>query len=154
MKIHIKHILHESFVDYKKCSMLICGCTCTWKCGKELCQNSKLAKTPTKEVSIQKIVDDYMKNSLTSAIVFAGLEWLDQFLELLECIEAFREKTMDDIVVYTGYDKEEITEHLMTLKKYKNIIMKFGRYIPNQNKHFDPVLGVYLASNNQCGEKL
>ena len=53
-----------------------------------------------------------------------------------------------------GYDKEEIPEHLMTLKKYKNIIMKFGRYIPNQKKHFDPVLGVYLASNNQYGEKL
>ena len=42
----------------------------------------------------------------------------------------------------------------MTLKKYKNIIMKFGRYIPNKKKHYDPVLGVYLASNNQFGEKL
>ena len=38
--------------------------------GKELCQNSPLAKTPTKEIEIQKIVDDYMKNSLTSSIVF------------------------------------------------------------------------------------
>ena len=65
---------------------------------------------------------------------------MDQFLELLECIKSFREKTMDDIIVYTGYDKEEITEHLMTLKKYKNIIVKFGRFIPNQKKHFDPVL--------------
>ena len=57
---------------------------------------------------------------------------MDQFLELLECIEAFREKTNDEIIVYTGYDKEEITEHLMTLKRYSNIIIKFGRYIPNQ----------------------
>ena len=122
--------------------------------GKELCQNSPLVKTPTKEIEIEKIVDDYMKNSLTSAIVFGGLEWMDQFLELLECIEAFREKTLNDIVVYTGYDKEEIPEHLMTLKKYKNIIVKFGRYIPNQEKHYDPVLGVYLASNNQYGEKI
>ena len=32
--------------------------------------------------------------------------------------------------------------------------MKFGRYIPNKKKHYDPVLGVYLASNNQFGEKL
>ena len=38
--------------------------------GKELCQNSPLAKTPTKEIEIEKIVEDYMKNSLTSAIVF------------------------------------------------------------------------------------
>ena len=47
---------------------------------------------------------------------------------------------MDDIIVYTGYDKEEIPEHLMTLKKFKNIIVKFGRFIPNKKKHFDKVL--------------
>ena len=69
--------------------------------GKELCQNSPLAKTPTKEIEIEKIVEEYMKNSLTSAIVFAGLEWIDQFFELLEVIKAFRNKTMDNIVIYT-----------------------------------------------------
>ena len=69
--------------------------------GKNLCQNSSLAKSPTKEVDVEKIVEEYLKNDLTSAIVFGGLEWMDQFLELLELIEAFREKTMDDIVVYT-----------------------------------------------------
>ena len=69
--------------------------------GKELCQNSPLAKSETKEIPIQKIVEEYLKNDLTSAIVFGGLEWMDQFLELLECIEAFREKTNDDIIVYT-----------------------------------------------------
>ena len=81
-----------------------------------------------------------MKNDLTSAIVFGGLEWLDQYLELLECVEAFREKTDDDIIVYTGYDKHEIEEKIILLKKYKNIIVKFGRFIPNQKKHFDKVL--------------
>ena len=108
--------------------------------GKELCQNSPLALSPTKEIDVEKIVEDYMKNDLTSAIVFGGLEWMDQFLELLECIEAFREKTLDDIVVYTGYDKTEIEEHLMILKKYKNIIVKFGRFIPNQKPHYDKIL--------------
>ena len=108
--------------------------------GKELCQNSPLALSPTKEIAVEKIVEEYMKNDLTSAIVFGGLEWLDQFLDLLECIEAFREKTMDDIIVYTGYDKEEIPEHLMTLKKYKNIIIKYGRFILGQQPHYDPVL--------------
>ena len=120
--------------------MLICGCKCTWKCGKELCQNSQLALSPIKEIEVQKIVEEYLKNDLTSAIVFGGLEWMDQFLELLECIEAFREKTDDDIVIYTGYDKNEIEEHIITLKKFKNIIVKFGRFIPNQKPHFDKVL--------------
>ena len=108
--------------------------------GKELCQNSPLAKTPTKEIDVEKIVEDYLKNELTSAIVFGGLEWMDQFFELIECIEAFRKKTNDDIIVYTGYDKKEIQEHLMILKKYKNIIVKFGRFIPNQKTHYDKVL--------------
>lgn len=108
--------------------------------GKELCQNSPLAKTPNKEIDVEKIVEDYMKNDLTSAIVFGGLEWFDQFLELLECIEAFRKKTNDDIIVYTGYDKTEIEEYLMILKKFKNIIVKFGRFIPNQKTRYDKVL--------------
>ena len=69
--------------------------------GKELCQNSPLAKISTKEIDVEKIVEDYLKNELTSAIVFGGLEWMDQFLELLECIEAFRKKTLNDIVIYT-----------------------------------------------------
>ena len=95
-----------------------------------------------------------MKNDLTSAIVFGGLEFMDQFFELIECIEAFREKTMDDIIVYTGYNKTEIEDKIILLKKYLNIIVKFGRFIPNHEKHFDPVLGVYLASDNQFAEKI
>ena len=79
---------------------------------------------------------------------------MDEFLELLECIEAFREKTNDDIVIYTGYDKNEIEEHIITLKKFKNIIVKFGRFIPNQKQHYDEVLGVLLASNNQFAAKI
>ena len=77
------------------------GSKCTFKCGENLCQNSKLALSPTKEIDVEKIVDNYLKNELTSAIVFGGLEWMDQYLELLECIEAFREKTLNDIVIYT-----------------------------------------------------
>ena len=37
---------------------------------------------------------------------------------------------------------------------YDNIIIKFGRYIPNQQSHFDIVLGVNLASDNQYAERL
>ena len=69
--------------------------------GKELCQNSQLALSPIKEIEVQKIVEEYLKNDLTSAIVFGGLEWMDQFFELIECVHVFREKTDDDIVIYT-----------------------------------------------------
>ena len=34
------------------------------------------------------------------------------------------------------------------------IIIKYGRFIPNQQKHYDEILGVYLASDNQYAEKI
>ena len=39
-----------------------------------------------------------------------------------------------------------------SLQRY-GIIVKFGRFRPNQEKHFDEVLGIYLASNNQYGKE-
>ena len=35
------------------------------------------------------------------------------------------------------------------LELYENIIVKFGRYVPNQLPHYDNVLGIKLASDNQ-----
>ena len=37
---------------------------------------------------------------------------------------------------------------------FKNIIIKYGRYIPDQEPHYDEVLGVNLASDNQYAERL
>jgi len=34
-----------------------------------------------------------------------------------------------------------------------NIIVKFGRYRPNQEKHYDKILGVFLASDNQYAKE-
>ena len=55
---------------------------------------------------------------------------------------------------YVYYTKEELIEKglLDALKRYKNIIVKFGRFIPNRNKHIDNILGVELHSDNQYGE--
>ena len=59
------------------------------------------------------------------------------------------------ILLYTqGIILQKITNELNKLKEYKNIIVKFGRYIPNDKKHFDDVLGIYLASNNQFAERI
>lgn len=57
-------------------------------------------------------------------------------------------------MVYTGYYKEEILEEIEQLKQYSNIIIKFGRYIPNEKKHYDEILGIDLASSNQYAEKI
>ena len=150
----IKGLITEDFVNYKKASMTIIFPYCTFKCGKDYCQNSSLAKTPIIEISIDDLVNRYINNPITEAVVMQGLEPFDSWNDLKELIQKLREYNNDDIVIYTGYNKDEVIEYVKELSVYPNIIVKFGRYIPNQDGHYDDVLGVYLASNNQYAERI
>ena len=100
------------------------------------------------EVDVDSIVERYAANNITSAIVMGGLEPFDSD-DIYHLITAFRAITDDDIVIYTGYNETEVLFNIGVLSQYKNIVIKFGRYVPNQEKHFDEVLGVWLASDNQ-----
>ena len=150
----IKGLITEDFVNYKKASMTIIFPYCTFKCGKDYCQNSSLAKSPIIEISIDDLVNRYINNPITEAVVMQGLEPFDSWNDLKEFVQKLREYNNDDIVIYTGYNKDEVIEYVKELSIYPNIIVKFGRYIPNQEKHYDDVLGVYLASNNQYAERI
>ena len=150
----IKGLITEDFVNYKKTSMTIIFPYCTFKCGKDYCQNSPLAKSPIIEISIDDLVNRYINNPITEAIVMQGLEPFDSWNDLREFIQKLREYSNDDIVIYTGYNRDEVIEYIRELSVYPNIIVKFGRYIPNQEKHYDDVLEVYLASNNQYAERI
>lgn len=157
--IKIRGLVDEDFVNYKKPAMFIAFPYCTFKCdtecGYSVCQNSSLIEnTNIINIDEQIIIDRYIKNPITHSIVISGLEPFDSFNELVILIKSFREKTSDDIVIYSGYNKEEITSYIEELKQFKNIIIKFGRFIPNQEKHYDEVLQVTLASPNQYGEKI
>ena len=157
MKISIKGIVDEDFVNYKKPSMFIAFPTCTFKCEKECgvrcCQNSALAKQENIEVDIDDLISRYVSNDISSAIVIGGLEPFDSIFELQALVYRIRQQTQDDIVIYTGYNKDEIPL-LVSLVSigYDNIIVKFGRFIPDKPKRFDDVLGVWLASDNQYAE--
>ena len=150
----IKGLISEDLVNYIKPSMTIIFPYCTFKCGEGYCQNSELAKAPIIEMNVNNLVDRYINNPITEAVVMQGLEPFDSWNDLKLFIHELREYCNDDIVIYTGYDKNEIIEKINDLSKYTNIIVKFGRYIPNKEKHFDDLLGVYLASNNQYAEKI
>ena len=151
----IKGVIHEDFVNYQKPCMTIMFPICNgFKCGGDLCQNSSLATSPSISVPTNKIVEAYIRNDMTSAICCQGLEPMDSFGHLLKLVRLLREQTDDDIVIYTGYTKEEVEKEVEELKQYKNIIVKFGRFIPNQQPHYDAVLGVNLASDNQYAEKI
>ena len=156
--MEIKGIIHEDFVNYKVCSMTIAMPYCTFKCDKEcgsnVCQNSKLAKDPTLDIPAAKIIDQYLYNPLSHAIVFQGLEPFDSYNDIYYFIYALRFifKNNDPVVIYTGYNKDEILSKIDDLRKFSNIIIKFGRYIPDQKPHYDEILGVNLASDNQYAE--
>ena len=150
----IKGLITEDFVNYKKASMTIIFPYCTFKCGEDYCQNSPLTKSPIIEISINDLVNRYNNNPITEAVVMQGLEPFDSWSDLKKFVKKIREYNNDDIVIYTGYNKDEVIKYIKELSVYPNIIVKFGRYIPNQEKHYDDVLGVYLASNNQYAERI
>lgn len=163
----IKSFKDEDFVNYKKPSMFIGFPSCTFKCEKECeehcCQNSALAQSPSIDVSTYEIVNRYLSNPITKAIVMGGLEPFDSWNDLKLLIHRFREKTKDDIVIYTGYTYDElnysqrhdfIESKIQWLWSFPNIIIKFGRFVPNQQPHYDEVLGVKLASDNQYAERI
>lgn len=150
----VKNIIDEDFTNYKKPSMFIgtSKCNnfkCDKECGKPVCQNSELAKAPTIEINNDEIIKRYLDNPITEAVVIGGLEPFDTFEELYEFIKDFRRKSNDDIIIYTGYYPEEVSEKIRQLSLFLNIVIKFGRFIPNQKSHYDTVLGVELASDNQ-----
>ena len=151
----IKGIISEDFINYKKPCMVIEFPVCkNFKCGQALCQNNPLIRYPDIEISYSQIVKKYMENDITQAIVFMGLEPFDSPHDLFLLIEEFRKYTPDDIIIYTGYYWDEISTYVSMLWDYKNIIIKYGRYIPNQTSHYDEILGVKLASNNQYAVKI
>ena len=150
----IKKIIDEDFTNYKKPSMFICTPRCTMKCGEELCQNSPWLKRPDIEIDPIDIIQRYENNGLTKAVVLAGLDPLDTWADLYTFVLLFRSISDDDIVIYTGYTKCEIADKIKQLEEFPNIIVKFGRYVPGQQSHYDEVLGVELASDNQYAEKI
>lgn len=151
--MQIKNLIDEDFCNYKKPAMFIGMPKCSFKCDKEagcqVCQNSDLAKAPNIEIDDEEIIQRYITDPITEAIVFGGLESFDTFKELYSFIKIFREKSNDDIVIYTGYYPNEIKDKIKKLYNFKNIYIKFGRFIPNSQKIYDNILGVELSSNNQ-----
>ena len=155
--IRVKGIVDEDFSNYKKCSIFIIFPTCSLKCDKEngtsICQNSSLLKEPDIKISVYQLCRRYISNPLTSAVVIGGLEPFDTFEDLRFLISTLRNEFHcdDDIVVYTGYREDEIKDKIDCLSNLHcmPLIIKFGRFKPNQESHLDEILGVNLANEEQ-----
>ena len=85
----IKGITDEDFVNYKYPSMFIATSICSFKCEKEcgikgMCQNHPLTTAPSIEFPDERIVERFLSNDISKAVVFGGLEPFDQFEELFQ----------------------------------------------------------------------
>lgn len=148
-----KGLEDESFVQYKQPAMFIANTTCDFKCDREngtcLCINRGLACETVRVLTIHNLIQRYLDNPITSAVVLGGLEQLDEFDQLRNFITCFRQVSSDPIVIYTGYTESELTLDQVKCFVSNGIIVKFGRFVPGQKSHYDPVLGVNLISDNQ-----
>lgn len=158
--IEVKGIIWEDTVNYKKICTTLMMPNCSFKCDKEngtqVCQNWELAAAPSQTVLINSFMRRYKENPLTEALVLQGLEPFDSLIDIYTVAAGLSDFNItDDLVIYTGYTREELGSKIKPLYTIPgHLIIKWGRYIPNQKPHFDPVLGVYLASDNQYGELL
>lgn len=160
--MRVKTIVDEDFVNYKKPSMFIGTISCNGKCCIEggfplsVCQNDGWRGCAPIDIADEVIIKRYIQNPITHAIVFGGLEPIEQYDEVISLVKTLREDfdCHDDVVIYTGYYPEEISIILAMIEKYDNIVVKFGRYIPNMKSRFDEVLGVTLASDNQYAVRI
>lgn len=158
----LKGIIDCDFTNYKEPVLTLEFPKCNFKCDKlngcQVCQNSNLTNEPDIEVSLKKIWELYEQNPLTKGFCCQGLEPFDSPVDLLQFISYIRDvkQCNDTIIIYTGYVKSELyfpfIYEIQVLHKYKNIIIKWGRYILNDEPHYDEVLGIKLASNNQYAE--
>ena len=160
--IRIKQLVEEDFVNYKKPSMFIGTISCNGKCCIEanipisVCQNDVWRACNALQVPCDVLCERYLANPVTKAIVFGGLEPFEEFEDVLSFIHTLRVKynCHDEVIIYTGYNKDEVIEEIAFLEKYDNIIIKFGRFVPNDESRYDKVLGITLVSKNQYAERI
>lgn len=159
----VKTIVDEDFLNYKTPSMYIGTIYCDGKCCYEagvpfsICHNDGWLKAATLDVADENIIQRYLDNPITHSICFGGLEPFEQFEEVYGFINTLRNvfNCTDTVVIYTGFEREEVEDKILMLKSLSNIVVKFGRFRPReQAKHYDEVLGVYLSSPNQHAEKI
>ena len=152
--------INEVFNDYKKPSLLLSTISCDFKCEKEglcllnTCHNSHTTNSPIIKVSINKIINIFNENDFVESILIAGLEPFLQFDEVYNFIKEFRKTNKHDVVIFTGYYPDEIKNEIIKLKKFDNIIIKFGRFIQDSEPIYDELLGITLVSKNQFSKRI
>lgn len=158
--MRIRGRITEDFVNYKKPGLFIPCCYCDFKCCHDnncdhtMCQNSAIEKFPIDMVDDEIILETYRQSMVAEAVIFGGFEPFWQIDEIEDLLKLFRKNNIDaPFVVYTGYTEAEVAHLLGKLVPYGNVVIKYGRYRPDNSQHKDEVLGVTLISENQYAKE-
>lgn len=100
MKIRYKALVHEVIGDAPFIGALISAIDCKYGCAK--CFNQHLKKDKIYfEAEASEIVRQIKANPLNKGIIFGGLEWSLQGVEMLELAKVAHEEGLE-IMIYTG----------------------------------------------------
>jgi hypothetical protein len=146
------HGYKEVYNDYKKVGILLASPRCSNNCKD--CQNHHLKNKEPEKYCIEDLINEITNNKFVKSVIFGGLDCFDSFEETLVFIKKFRENNDEDIVLYTGKTESSLQNEIKILKKYKNILIKFGEYNSNLEKIYDEIGGIWLASSNQYFKKI
>ena len=79
----LRGLIEEDFTNYKLPSMFLITPYCDFKCcieaGNNICQNMDVVKEPIIEIDEDDLIERYLNNDITKAIVFGGLEPFKSF---------------------------------------------------------------------------
>ena len=107
------------------------------------CHNpSTWNKDGGKEIEVADVVAEIKKETNNKKITISGGEPLLQFHGLMELLNELQDY---DIVLYTGYNRDELPQEIFPLIKY----LKSGEYIQEEQSSIIPFMG----SANQKFEK-
>lgn len=153
--IELLGIIDEDFINYKLPTMSLMFPYCSMKCnkeaGREVCHNTSLRDSKILQVPYKDLCERYLSNPISKAICCYGMEPFDSKIELFNFINILRKdyNCNDTIIIYTGYTEEECQKFIEFIKSFGNVIIKFGRFVPNSEKRYEELLGIELASSNQ-----
>ena len=91
----LRELIDEDFVNYYKPSMFIGVPYCDFKCNKEagtkVCHNLKLVMQRLVRIPVKELIERYLANPITKAIVFGGLEpfYLYRVIYCIFCVIVF-----------------------------------------------------------------
>lgn len=155
----LKGIIDTDYVQYYKPCMTLMFPKCSFKCdkesGRQICINNRLTQSPNIEINVYTIIERYLSNDMVDTLCCAGLEPFDSPAELNRLLSLLRFcECDDDVLIFTGYTEDEVNEQFKWIYAHKNIIIKFGRFLPETPAVFDDLLQKKLASRNQYAKRI